>query len=363
MSLMTWVRSLVLLIVAWTLTALGIGALRGSLPSGDAPTYFVPQPADHDVLSARCPARQEHYLVDRTTGKTSSLRLPPGEEWSLFNVVPWRDSRGELEVVGRWVRRDPDVTWGWGLVRLSDGAVLDRIELDVPPISRPCWIPGRLHSILFALADGRLYWCDLAPRANSADAGASSRDDSAAWGQPRAVTWQAQPPGLGEAMLADPVWSSEPRLRKWVIVALSPKRRLAGKMVYPKPRLWWLEMSNQADAILAAGPLREAAGDDGPAAGEPAERLPSIARDARGMIRLVYLARRPAEGSWRLCSVGLAFDPETGRPRLQADTQTSLDQQAELATGPPVVSADGSRVFSLAGPGRIASDPLRSPTD
>ena len=364
MSLMTLVRSLVLLIMGWTLTALGIGALSRLVPSGAAPTYYLPQPAHHDVVSARWASTQEHHLVDLATGRSTSIHLPPGEEWSLLSISPWRDSRGELEAVGRWASRGEDVTWGWGLLRLSDGTVLDRIALEKLPTSRPCWIPDQIRAILFATGDGRLYQCNLSPRGDTGDSQEPSRARSGQAVEPLAVEWRVRPPGLGEVFLADPVWSSDPRLRKWVIVALSLKQRGAERVVYRQPRLWWLEMSDQADAILAAGPLSEPATDQPePASAERAERLPSIAVEAGGTIRLVWLAQRPGAGSWRLRSAVLQLDPKTGRPRLDSAAAATIGPAAELATAPPVLSADGGRVFSLAGPGRIASVPVTLPSE
>jgi hypothetical protein len=356
MSLMTLVRSLVLLAIGWTLTALGIGALSGAVPSGGSPTYYVPQPALHDVLSARWAGAQEHHLVDLATGRSTAIHLPPGEEWSLLSVSPWRDSGGGLEAVGRWVSRGQEIVWGWGLVRLSDGTVLDRIALDKLPTSRPCWIPGRIRSLLFSNGDGRLSQCQLSPRGDAGDSWEASNDGPGRAVAPMPVDWRVRPPGLGEVYLADPVCSADPRLRKWVIVALSLKRRRAETVVYQSSRLWWLELSDQADAILAAGPLSGPAGDDPePAA---AERWPSLAVDAGGTIRLVWLARRPGKGSWRLCSSVLRLDPETGRPRLDPKLAATIGPDAPLATAPPVISADGSRVFRFTGPGLIASAPV-----
>jgi hypothetical protein len=250
------------------------------------------------------------------------------------------------------------------LVRLSDGTVRDRIALAKIPTSRPCWIPGQIRSLVFSTGDGRLYQCKLSPRGDAGDSRESSCDSSGPAVEPLPVDWRVRPPGLGEVFLADPVWSSDPRLRKWVIVALSLKRRRAGMVVYQQPRLWWLEMSDQADAILAAGPLSGPAGSEPePAAADRAERLPSIAVDASGTIRLVWLAQRPGEGSWRLRSAGLELDPETGRPGLDSDTAASISPGVELATAPPVISADGTRLFRFAGPGRIASVPVPSLPD
>jgi hypothetical protein len=358
MSLMTLVRSLVLLAIGWTLTALGIGALSGAVPSGGSPTYYVPEPALHDVLSARWAGAQEHHLVDLATGRSTAIHLPPGEDWSFLSVSPWRDSVGGLEAVGRWVSRGQEIVWGWGLVRLSDGTVLDRIVLEKLPTSRPCWIPGRIRSLLFSNGDGRLSQCQLSPRGDAGDSWEAASDSPGRVVEPLPVDWRVRPPGLGEVYLADPVWSADSRLRKWIIVALSLKRRQAGMVVYQPSQLWWLEMSDQADAILAAGPLSRAVGDESePAA---AERLPSLAVDPGGTIRLVWLAQRPGAGSWRLRSAVLRLDPETGRPQLDPELGATLGPDAPLATAPPVISADGSRVFRFNGPGQITSAPVIS---
>jgi hypothetical protein len=364
MSLMTLVRLAVLLILGWTLTALGIGALSGIVPSGDAPTYYLPQPALHEILSAHWPGTQEHHLVDLATGRSTAVHLPPGEDWSLLSISPWRDPRGELEAVGRWVSRDQDVAWGWGVVRLSDGAVLGRIGLEKLPTSRPCWIPGRLRSILYGAGDGRLYQCTLPTGGDTGDSREPPRDSSGQAVEPLPPAWRVPPPGLGEVFLADPVGSSDPRLRKWVIVALSVKRQRAGRVVFQQPRLWWLEMSERADAILAAGPLSGPAGDEPePADDTLAERLPSLAARASGSIYLVWLARRAGEESWRLRWAVLGFDSGTGRPHVDPDTVASIGSGAELATAPQVLSADGRRVFRVASPGRIASLPVTPPSD
>ena len=74
---------------------------------------------------------------------------------------------------------------------------------------------------------------------------------------PQGDLWVTDLNGAGRVRLAernasDPVWSPDPRLRNWVIVALSPKRPLAGKMVYQRPRLWWLEMSARTSALASS---------------------------------------------------------------------------------------------------------------
>jgi hypothetical protein len=143
-----------------------------------------------------------------------------------------------------------------------------------------------------------------------------------------------------------------------------------------------LEVSDQAEAILAAGRLTEPTGDDpdsgGLGEGSPhigldaglrrsgamdgdirlGKRYPNIAVAAGGTILLVYLARRPGEKTARLRSVDLRFDAETGRPRLESGDGAVRTVGEGLATAPFLVSADGRRVFGLTGGGQVATFPL-----
>ena len=48
-----------------------------------------------------------------------------------------------------------------GSFRLSDGAVLSRVPMEILPTGRPCWVPGQERTILFPAGDGRLYRCRL----------------------------------------------------------------------------------------------------------------------------------------------------------------------------------------------------------
>ena len=50
---------------------------------------------------------------------------------------------------------------GMGSFRLSDGAVLSRIPMEILPIGRPCWVPGQDRTILFPAGDGQLHRCRL----------------------------------------------------------------------------------------------------------------------------------------------------------------------------------------------------------
>jgi len=127
--------------------------------------------------------------------------------------------------------------------------------------------------------------------------------------------------------------------------------------MYEPSKLWWLEMSEQADAILAAGPLTRP-GPDGSQIEGMIERLPNVAIDRSGKISLVYLTRQPPAPSWQLRSVTLEIDPETGYPRINSQSGAHRVLDEGVAPAPLMVSADGRIVYASAGDGRIVKYPI-----
>ena len=191
--------------------------------------------------------------------------------------LPLRGPGGELEAVGRWVNPEGQAFCGWGLFRLTDGAVLRRVATEMLPTGRSCWVSGLPRTILFPAADGQLHRCRLDGEDEHSPAPSSWAARGAGHGD--AVLWGIRPPGEGDVFLADPVWSDEPKLKKWVIVALSQKVRRGKRFVFGPPDLWWLEVSDGAGSIIAAGPLVRA--EDG-AGSDLEKRFPSVAVDPRG---------------------------------------------------------------------------------
>jgi len=128
-------------------------------------------------------------------------------------------------------------------------------------------------------------------------------------------------------------------------------------MVYEPPALWWLEMSERANAILAAGPLTRPR-PEGSAIDGRTERFPNVAVGTEGKISLVYLTRKPAANLWQLRSTMLEIDRETGKPRISSLRSTSHILDEGLAPAPLTVSADGQSVYASAGDGRIVTYPI-----
>ncbi|MGP0064406.1 MAG: hypothetical protein ACLQGP_12515 [Isosphaeraceae bacterium] len=348
MSLMTLVRLFAALVLAWTLVALGIGA-TGSVPVSHRELLSPrAEPPMHGALPDLGPGVNRHDLVDLTTGRSTPLHLPEEDRWTIASVSPWRDSSGDLEIVGRWVSPGEGAFCGMGSFRLSDGAVISRVPLEMLPTGHACCVPGQERTILFPAGDGKLYRCQLPAREVVAGLSIDSESGSTPI-SPIAVTWKAPVPGVGGVLLSDPIWSSDSRLRKWVIVSLSDQARSGPNSSFEASKIWWLEMNDQADSILAAGRLTAPASS----AADVQEQLPNVAAGPDGTVRLVYLSRRKGSKSARLHAAELRFDPATGRPFLASDRGETRLVSDGLATAPLLASADGTKVFGRENGGRI----------
>ena len=167
MNLMTLIRSLVLLMLVWIVVALGAGVLGVGANDCTGPAFYIPDPSlAATVTLGRLdhPSSAQHRLIDRSTGRVEPLRLPEDKKWSLLSVSPWRDREGFRVAVGRWISQSEsdDEFYGLGLLKLPSGTLTSCISLDVLPVGKPCWVPGRSGEILFPGGDGQLHRCSIA---------------------------------------------------------------------------------------------------------------------------------------------------------------------------------------------------------
>lgn len=270
-----------------------------------------------------------------------------------MRVAPWRDPNGDLVAAGRWVEVGDGPFCGLGIFRVSDSAVISLVATDVLPIGLPCWVPGESRIFLFSGGDGRLHRCRIPAQG---DEGGIADTTDIVPGKPASVpvSWKVNPPGNGEVILTDPVWSLEPKLRKFVIVALNLQSKAGRGSVFQPSRLWWLEMNDEADTILSAGPLTgsacDAADDD-----NHAELYPNIASGPGGETQLVYLMRHGSENSLRLQSARLGFDLGSGQPRLESGSCQPGTLSEGLQKAPLLISVDGGRVFGLDSSGQVGT--------
>jgi hypothetical protein len=366
MNFMTLVRLTGFAAVAWTTAALGVGVLGVTHPATSPPASDTnlndPRPSLVEsvaVSSRETPWHASSAVVDRLTGHTLPI-TPPGEDrWDLVSVSPWRASDGSVEAVARWVNRS-DANRGtpfFGLTRfrLPGSTIKSRITLDVLPTGRPCWIAGRHDALLFPAGDGNLYRCLLAadPAPDDGDsAGAESDTGGGACAHAERVNWRSNPPGNSAPMLADPVGLPQVRLHQIIFVALSERREIGKRKVFNVSKIWWLQMNEQASAIVAAGRLtRPEKGS--PALEKTAERFPSVAIDSRGSVNLLYLTREGEASGWKLRHAPLEIDGQTNVPRIGSQDGKSFSLAEDLAGGPLAAAADGKSVYACTKSGAV----------
>jgi hypothetical protein len=366
MNLMTLIRLVALLAIAWVVLAMAAGFAGVGANRARSSTFFLLSSTPHDAVAVPHPedrSREEFRLVDPTTGRVEPIDVPANEKWGLLSVSPWHAEEGKLEAAGRWVNRVDDsgnpTIYGLGLFRIPDGTVLDRVNLDVLPTGRPCWVPGRPREFLFPAGDGQLHHCRLgrdrdrdAPGAASLGRVRNFRNSSSL----RPVTWMCKRPGVAGTFLTDPSWSRDPRLRRFLLVSMREQEVKGGIRAYAPSKIWWLEMNEDADAIVAAGQLTGPRPE--PVCEDPTlERFPSVSTGPGGQLRLVYLAKARLASSWQLCRSVLTLDPKTGKPTLAATAAGAEVLGEGLAPSPVVPSADGQSVYAPAAAGQLFKYP------
>ncbi|MBX6315697.1 MAG: hypothetical protein IRY99_22695 [Isosphaeraceae bacterium] len=259
-------------------------------------------------------------VLDRPTGRWRRIEgLPDEDRLTHVSLSPWRDGRGQAQLVGRWYAKTGDghdmQIQGVGLARYlyPSGKVLDHVIINTPlPCSPPCWYPGYRARVLFAASDGRLYHHAFEPGTDGSEPDA----------QPRPLAWRAGPQGAGRPFLADPTWRPDlPGLDQVVIVSLSPLEAASGRLKYAESRLWWLRLDRSGTVIEAAGRLtrpdpREADGSE--------ERLPALAAGPGGQPLLAYLVYLPGQRGLQLRLAALRLDLQSRTPYAEAAETIAL---------------------------------------
>lgn len=303
------------------------------------------------------------HLIDRSDGRTTTMAVPDGERWNYISATPWKSDDEGVEAVGRFNRSsrrgvDPgSPVCGLVRLRLPDAEVIERVSLDVIPSGRPAWNPLRNGQILIPAGDGRLYSYRFESRSDGVGGLIATPETQATVGTDlSAVKWRRQAPGQGEPYLTDPVWPTVPELQNLVIVSLCAMSAAPnGRLGYGPPDLWWLELSDDGEQIVDAGPLIDPV-DDPDAAGVR-RRFPTVvARDGR--IELAYLVSRPHGSEAELRVGDLERRAEDGRFRLRFGPAVEGAART-LPIGHLIASFDGRWIHGFSTDlGRIISLPL-----
>ncbi|WP_406695732.1 hypothetical protein V5E97_32500 [Singulisphaera sp. Ch08] len=347
LSLNRLFRSFIYLLIVSSITAIGISRL-------------APQEARFRILrpSTVVPVNGYHFrtydrlprVLDPQTGGLTRVNLEGVDVFDSAACSPWENDRGQSDVVGRWLGRSKAVDGvcqgcGLGRFKFPGGQALERVKLDVMPVSRPCFLPDEPSTVLFAAGDGRLYRytfekeCD--PTGGVID-GVS----------PTALAWDVATAGEKPVFINDPIWPTDPRLKNRLIASLTFMVKGPDGKPKMRSRLGWLQLNPEATAIVRAGRL--IGHDEETTAGavtSPDESLPTVYSSGTGTgLTLAYLTHAAGEEGWGLRVAPLEIESETGTPIV--DELRSHTIAAKQSHAIPIFSADGRTLYSV-----LNSDP------
>ncbi|QEH38312.1 hypothetical protein OJF2_69130 [Aquisphaera giovannonii] len=341
-------RVVVLFGGATTLLALLISMGRAGGPEA-RPSWMGRWESVFDPRWGSSASQEERiFLVDRESGDVRPMALPGGERWEYVGISPWSVGGDEFEAVGRYYRVDSrGGGCGLGRIRLPEGEVMERFDLDVLPTSRPCWVPGRPGRILFTAGDGRLYRYDLAVGHRAPEGGRST---------PRPLEWRCPPPPKVPCFLTDPALCTDPRFRDLAVVTLISQARGPGREIVQSTSLWWLRLDDDATAVEACGPIVEEPALDGGGA-RPLRRFPTLAAGRDGAPELVYLVKDERSPAMQMVLLPLEVDDRAGGLRMRPGAGPTTVSRG-CAAVPPVVGAGGRTAYGFAPDGGL---PIRRP--
>src|SRR4051794_27749636 len=183
--------------VVWVLTGLtalaiflGRGAREGREDRRPSP---VRQHAINWYLFRK--ADRTPRFLDAETGRLSPVSFPGSGSLEYASCSPWRDDRGQSQLVGLWTEASGsgDHDGGIAMARFTfpGRELLDRVPLDVIPAGVPCWYPGTSPVVLFGATDGQLYRLAFAETPGGRADGEREGDQ----GRPHRLAWRCTPPG------------------------------------------------------------------------------------------------------------------------------------------------------------------------
>jgi hypothetical protein len=251
-------------------------------PGAGVPADRGPRQPDHPRflglypnMFAGLPDDTLHFL-DTETGAVLPMPSADAANSTKPRCSPWRDAEGQYHIVAS---RPDALGDGYLLVRFTfpAGRLLGDLGFRLSSPGAVCWFPGRSDRILYASADQRLYRVDLP----------SVRGSRRIEPVVEAIDWRTDLPGSGDRWCQATCWPGAPALDGWLLVSLVYSED--SSRTVRDQSLWWLKLSPQADAVVAAEralPPDERA-EEYPHAQEVS---PAIGVTRAGTIVLAYLA-------------------------------------------------------------------------
>jgi hypothetical protein len=287
-------------------------------------------------------------ILDSETGAISVSNVPGVDGFAAAAVSPWRDAGGQHHLAGCWTGATEvgcgRIPGAMGVARWTfpEGRVLDRIAIDLVPFAPPCWFPDRSDRIVFAAGDGRLYLLAFPDAGHAEGAWTAAR--------PRPIRWAIAPPEGDAPFIRDPCWPSGPALGGRLVVAINFRTRKGVSGPPLGSQLWWLQLSPDATAIVAAGRLIVPEEDEHAPA--DAECWPVVATTRDGVPMLAYLVANGGRFPFELRTAPITLEggPAVGVPRVRAGAIRRLADVGVLTA--PAFSPDARWVYAAVRDGR-----------
>ena len=355
---MKWSLSSILRTLTWLAVGLSVLAIGlGRYAPRTLPTYQAAAVRYHGV-NMHCSAEQEPQpgFLDRETGQILQLAFSPEDSLDYAICSPWRDEHGQFQAVARWMKRagkEPDyLPQDFGVARFTvpEGRLIDRIKLDHVPVGDALLGPGR--DAADRLRGGRREPLSLRIRGvESATRLERGRDVH----RTRARGVADRSAGHGSAVhQGSDLAGRRAKLGGRLFASISYREDVDGKPRMSPPQLWWLQLSDDATAIEAAGRLMAPDPEDDRAPRVRTEqRLPNVVATADGDLALAYLSRKASRSLWELRVAPITIDPATGVPTVGRGRSRSFGGGFLPST--PSFSADGRWVYGIRNHDQISS--------
>lgn len=338
------IRLVVAVAMGLTLVAIYLGHLDRPRPVKGrriaAPRF---QPLDDALFPDTSSALR---VLDLEAGTIRLIPLADGGRLMRATSSPWRDGQGREQVIGAWKSAARSRPRAVGVARyvVPAGEVIDQFEMaDAVPGSPPCWFLDATSRILFAAQDGFLYQMTFEPTEWARGDAEVSR--------PRKLTWPLDWSMLGFPQFSEPVWPTDPRMEKRLIVTLTFPDREVLERGEPRAQLWWVRLKHDGSAIVKGGRLI----DSGRRAGRGLEtwgdemvreeHLASVSTTVDGRLVLAYLVRRGERRELELMLAPLTIDATTGTPRVNEDDAVTIARNRAFT--PPAFSSDHRWLYSF----------------
>ncbi|SIO60951.1 hypothetical protein SAMN05444166_6585 [Singulisphaera sp. GP187] len=343
-SLNGLLRGFIYLTIVSSITAIGISRLAPQESHFRIlkPSMIVPVNGYHFRSYDRIPR-----VLDPMTGLLSDVTLEGVDSFDSATCSPWENDRGQSYVVGRWLGRskaDDGICQGCGLGRFKfpGGKTLERVKLDVMPVSRPCFFPDDPSRVIFAAGDGQLYRYQFEKESDTSESPGEGTRLSP-------LVWKVATAGEMPVSINDPIWPTDPRLKSRLIASLTFIVKDTNGKSRMRTRLGWLQLNPAGTEIVRAGRLIGQPDTMTPGAGttpRPDESLPAVySAGSGGGLTLAYMTHEEHENGWGLHVAPLEIEFETGIPIVdELRCQTVADKQSHAI---PIFSADGRTLFSV----------------